>query len=96
MRSTPTRAALVALAALIALPAVRARADGDLAAVPRVTLEELKKELDQDKVLVIDVRAPESYRAGHIPGSVNVPLSAWSEHLARLKASKKPIVAYCA
>ena len=59
-------------------------------------LEEFKKELDQDKLLVIDVRGAEAYRVGHIPGAINVPLSTWSEHLARLKASKKPIVAYCA
>jgi rhodanese-related sulfurtransferase len=73
-----------------------ARAADDLAAVPRIKLEDFKKEIDQDKVLVIDTRGPEQYAAGHIPGAVNVPLSAWAEHLPRLKASKKPIVAYCA
>ena len=73
-----------------------ARAAGDIAAVPRIKLADFKKELDQDKLLVIDTRGPEAYRAGHIPGSINVPLSAWAEHLPRLKASKKPIVAYCA
>lgn len=74
---------------------VTARA-ADLAAVPRIKLEEFKKELDQDKLLVIDTRSPEAYSAGHIPGAINVPLSAWAQHLPRLKASKKPIVAYCA
>lgn len=73
-----------------------ARAAGDIAAVPRIKLADFKKDLDQDKLLVIDTRGPEAYRAGHIPGSINVPLSAWAEHLPRLKASKKPIVAYCA
>jgi rhodanese-related sulfurtransferase len=88
------RAATVALIALAS--GASARAEGDLAAVPRMRLEEFKKEVDQDKLLVIDVRSLESYRAGHIPGAVNVPLSTLSDHLARLKASKKPIVAYCA
>jgi hydroxyacylglutathione hydrolase len=91
------RAAAVALIALAS--GATARAEGDLAAVPRVRLEDFKKELDQDKLLVIDVRAAESYRAGHIPGAINVPLGALtpgSADLARLKASKKPIVAYCA
>lgn len=68
----------------------------DLTAVPRIKLEAFKKEFDQDKVLVIDTRGAETYRAGHIPGAINVPLSAWAENLPRLKASKKPIVAYCA
>jgi rhodanese-related sulfurtransferase len=73
-----------------------ARAAGDLAAVPRIKLEDFKKELDQDKVLVIDTRSAEAYRIGHIPGAISAPLSAWAEQLPRLKASKKPIVAYCA
>ena len=47
-------------------------------------------------VLVIDTRSAEQYAGGHIPGAINVPLSAWAEHLPRLKAAKKPIVAYCA
>jgi rhodanese-related sulfurtransferase len=85
------------LVALIALQGVAlVHADNDPAAVPRVSLADFKKELDAGKVLVIDVRGAETYRAGHIPGALHVPLSAWSEHLPKLKASKKPIVAYCA
>ena len=85
------------LVALIALQGVATvHADNDPATVPRVSLEDFKKELDAGKVLVIDVRGAETYRAGHIPGALHVPLSAWSEHLPKLKASKKPIVAYCA
>lgn len=94
MRSRGMRAAIVALIALAS--GGGARADSDLAAVARMGLEEFKKGVDEDKLLVIDVRAPEAYRAGHIPGAINVPLTTWSDHLARLKASKKPIVAYCA
>jgi 3-mercaptopyruvate sulfurtransferase SseA len=97
MTSRGMRAAAVALMALAS--GAGARAEGDLAAVPRMRLEEFKKEVDQDKLLVLDVRAPESYRTGHIPGAVNAPLgelTAGSAQIARLKASKKPIVAYCA
>ena len=94
MRSRGMRAAMIALIALAG--GAGARADGDLAAVPRMGLEEFKKGVDEDKLLVIDVRGAENYRAGHIPGAVNVPLATLSDHLARLKASKKPIVAYCA
>ena len=94
MRSTRMGAAIAVLLAMAG--GTTARAQGDLGAVPRMKLEDFKKELDQDKLLVIDTRGPEAYRAGHIPGSINVPLSAWAENLPRLKASKKPIVAYCA
>lgn len=93
MKSTPRRAALVALLVMAGtLPA----AAQDTSAVPRISLAEFKKQHDEDKVLVIDTRSAESYRAGHIPGAISTPLSAWNEHLPRLKATRKPIVAYCA
>jgi len=94
MRRTSLRALLVALA--VAASTLPALAEGDLAAVPRISLVEFKKLHDQDKALVIDTRSAESYRGGHIPGAINVPLSAWNDHLPRLKATRKPIVAYCA
>jgi len=95
MRSTSLRALLVALA-VTAGTALPDGAEGDLAAVPRISLTEFKKLHDQDKAMVIDTRSAESYRGGHIPGAINVPLSAWNDHLPRLKATRKPIVAYCA
>lgn len=95
MRSTSLRAALVALIVIAGGFPTRA-ADGDLSTVPRISLAEFKKQHDQDKALVIDTRSAESYRGGHIPGALNVPLSAWNQHLPRLKATRKPIVAYCA
>ena len=93
MRWTSLRALLAAL--VVMAGSLPAHAD-DLAAVPRISLADFKKLHDQDKVLVIDTRSAESYRGGHIPGAINVPLSAWEKHLPRLKATRKPIVAYCA
>jgi len=93
MKSTPLRAALVAL--LLIAPSL-GHAAGDLSTVPRINLADFKTQHEQDKVLVIDTRSVESYRGGHIPGAISVPLSAWAEHLPRLKATRKPIVAYCA
>jgi 3-mercaptopyruvate sulfurtransferase SseA len=93
MKSTTPRAALVAL--LVIAPGL-AHAAGELTTVPRISLADFKTQNDQDKVLVIDTRSVESYRGGHIPGAISVPLSAWAEHLPRLKATRKPIVAYCA
>jgi rhodanese-related sulfurtransferase len=94
MTSTTRRPALAAL--LLMAGILSALAAHDLATVPRISLADFKKQHDQDKVLVIDTRSPEAYRAGHIPGAISTPLSAWSEHLPRLKATRKPIVAYCA
>jgi len=87
------------LAAVVALAGAgggTVRAQGDASAVVRMPLDAFKKELDAGHLLVIDVRGAENYRAGHIPGALHVPLSAWTENLPKLKASKKPIVAYCA
>jgi rhodanese-related sulfurtransferase len=94
MRSTSLRPAVAAL--LVMAGSLSALAADDLATVPRISLADFKKQHDQDKVLVIDTRSAEAYRAGHIPGAISTPLSAWSEHLPRLKATRKPIVAYCA
>jgi len=44
--------------------------------------------------MVIDVRPPNEYDAGHIPGAVNIPLDTLPEHLAKLPKEQE-IVAYC-
>ena len=85
-------AAVVAVLALLA--ASTTRGEGDLSAVPHIKIDELKKGLD--KLLVIDVRSADSYRAGHIAGAVSMPGSSLPASVAKLKASKKPIVTYCA
>jgi rhodanese-related sulfurtransferase len=89
------RTSIVAvMAALAVVAAATTRADTDLSTVPRVGIDELKK--DAGKVLVIDVRSADAYRAGHIAGAISVPSSSLSTSLPKLKAAKKPIVTYCA
>jgi len=68
----------------------------DEAAVPRISVAELKRAVDAGQVLVIDVRDAGWYAEGHLPGAINVPLDALQQNLAALKAAKKGIVAYCA
>jgi len=46
--------------------------------------------------LILDVRSPEEYSAGHIPGSVNVPHDQLAERLAELDVSpSEEIVVHC-
>ncbi len=59
--------------------------------VPR---EELLERARQGLVTVLDVRPPEEYAAGHLPGARNVPLDALEAHLARLDPGQE-VVAYC-
>ena len=50
----------------------------DLEPIPR---EELLRRVRDGLVTVIDVRPPEEYAAGHVPGAVNVPLDTLENQL---------------
>ena len=60
----------------------------------QVTREELLDRVGSGKATVIDVRPPEEFAAGHIPGAVSIPLEELAEHLDELPADET-IVAYC-
>jgi len=59
--------------------------------VPR---EELLRRVRGRDVVVLDVRPPEEYAAGHIAGALSLPLAELRRRLADLPTSRK-IVAYC-
>lgn len=40
-----------------------------------LTAGQLDSMLRQDRALVVDVREPDEFAAGHIPGAINLPLS---------------------
>ena len=63
----------------------------ELEPVPR---EELLQRVRDGLVTVIDVRPPEEFAAGHVPGAINLPLSELEQRLAELPANTE-IVAYC-
>ncbi len=79
----------------LALPAV-AGAQYRTAPQARIAFEEFKKLYDQEAVLVLDVRAAESYRNGHVPGAVSLPLDQVLTKVEDLKKEKRALVAYCA
>ena len=43
-----------------------------------INVAELSSMLESDSALVVDVREPDEFADGHIPGAVNVPLSSFS------------------
>jgi rhodanese-related sulfurtransferase/DNA-binding transcriptional ArsR family regulator len=59
--------------------------------VPATRLLEMARD---GLVTVLDVRPPEEYAAGHLPGAINVPLRDLEKHLLDLDPSHE-IVAYC-
>jgi rhodanese-related sulfurtransferase len=56
--------------------------------------DELLERVRAGEVLVLDVRPPEEYRAGHITGAVSVPVDDLERRLAEIPAHKE-VIAYC-
>jgi len=59
-----------------------------------VSRKELLQRSKDGLVTVLDVRPPDEYESGHIPGAVNVPLAEIAQHLTDLPR-EKDIIAYC-
>lgn len=98
MRDRIALLAALALCAAVLPPTPAPQAAGQYAttSVPRMPLPEFKALLDQDAIVVIDVRSRDAYRAAHIPGALSVPLETVAARAAEWKAAGKPVVAYCA
>ncbi len=45
--------------------------------------------------LLLDVRSPEEYSGGHIPGSVNLPLPEIDQAESRFPDKSRPVFIYC-
>jgi rhodanese-related sulfurtransferase/DNA-binding transcriptional ArsR family regulator len=90
------------------LDALRAVAERHLAEVERlvntyltvkdslepIPRDELLARVQQGLVTVLDVRPPQEYAAGHVPGAVNIPLAELEGHLKELDPAQE-VVAYC-
>ena len=59
--------------------------------VPRA---ELLARVRDGLVTVLDVRPPEEYAAGHVPGAINIPLQELEQRLEELGKDQE-VVAYC-
>jgi rhodanese-related sulfurtransferase len=78
--------------AMLLWPYVR-RAGGG----PKVNATEATQLINREDALVVDVRDPGEYGAGHILGAKNVPLSridAGGSEIAP-KRKEKPVIVYC-
>ena len=49
----------------------------------------------REGAVLLDVRTPEEYREGHIPGSVNVPLQSIDKVASALADKTKTVFVYC-
>ena len=67
---------------------------GDRSQLAEISREELLARMRAGEVVVLDVRPPAEYAAGHLPDAVNVPPEELEARLADLPAGR-PVVAYC-
>jgi rhodanese-related sulfurtransferase/predicted transcriptional regulator len=63
----------------------------DIEPISRV---ELRKRLREGSVTVVDVRPPEEYAAGHVPGAINLPLRNIGARVEGLP-KRREVIAYC-
>ncbi len=65
--------------------------DGD---VPRISLEDAKKDYDSGFALFVDSRDPNSYAQEHIAGAINISAGSFDAENSKLPKDKK-IIVYC-
>ena len=63
--------------------------------VPRMPVEELKKLMAEQKVVVVDVRGVDAYNSSHIKGSINLPLDKIQAGQFNDLPRDKRIITYC-
>ena len=62
--------------------------------VETIGREDLRERLARGDVVLVDVRPPEEFAAGHIEGARSIPLAELERRLAELPADRE-VVAYC-
>ena len=56
--------------------------------------KELLARIKEGSVTVLDVRPPEEYASGHLPGAINIPLMELDDKMDKLPAGQE-VIAYC-
>jgi hydroxyacylglutathione hydrolase len=67
-------------------------AHGQLDRVPQLAAAQLRN--GADNVQIVDVRGPDEWRRGHLPGAIHIPLAALPERIDELSKAS-PIVLHC-
>ena len=88
------RAPTIAVATVVLLALAACGAPAETKA-PSIAPGELRASLAAgDAPVVIDVRSPAEYAAGHIPGAVNIPHDRVAEHIGEVDAPNG-VALYC-
>ena len=61
-----------------------------------ISNEELQYYLNRKDVLIVDLRNPDDYMSGHLPGAVNIPFERLSKRTGLLEnGSFRTVIFYC-
>lgn len=92
-----TRRLVSLLTVFLLLPLLLTPAAGQaMRNVPRISIDEVKALMKSGQVLLIDVRDPQSFAEGHMPGAINVPFDRIPDHVEAWKRERRLLVTYCA
>ena len=82
------------LTAVVFAPGLAPTAHGETLQISAPDL--LSRAAAADAPLILDVRTPEEYRDGHVPGAVNLPHDQIVDRLSELEAHRdRDVVVYC-
>lgn len=93
MHTYRMRALIAGLPMLLAAMTATAADTVEVAQVTPAQLTEMRARPDAP-VLVLDVRTPEEFAAGHVPGAVNIPYDLVDERLSEIPKTDE-VVLYC-
>jgi len=84
------RSLLVGLALIGVIPLAADAGAGEISSREALALQEAG-----DGALFVDVRTPEEYQSGHVPGAINIPRNQLHSRLAELEHARDRLVVYC-
>ena len=61
----------------------------------RISLEEFLKLAAKGGVTIVDVRSPDQFAEGHIPGALSIPVGSVKANADQLRSLGKPVLTYC-
>ncbi|HPK54398.1 MAG TPA: rhodanese-like domain-containing protein [Smithellaceae bacterium] len=61
-----------------------------------ISIEKLQQVIEEQEPVIVDLRTPEEFRRGGIPGAINIPIETLRSDRSVLDAHKgKPLLLYC-